>query len=93
MFRAAVEQHWLPAIDRFKPQLIYISAGFDGHREDDMGNLGLLEADFLWVTQQLMALAARHCQGRVISCLEGGYVLSPLARSAAAHVRALIGAD
>lgn len=92
-FRAAIETHWLPAIDRFRPQLIYISAGFDGHREDDMGNLGLVEADYLWVTQQLMALADRHCQGRVVSCLEGGYVLSPLARSAAAHVRALIGAD
>ncbi len=93
VFRTAVATHWLPAIEQFAPQLIYISAGFDGHREDDMGNLGLVEADYLWVTQQLMKLAARHCQGRVISCLEGGYVLSPLARSATAHVRALIGAD
>jgi acetoin utilization deacetylase AcuC-like enzyme len=79
--------------DDFAPQLIYISAGFDGHREDDMGNLGLVEADYEWVTQQLMAVARRYCQGRVISCLEGGYVLSPLARSAAAHVKVLIGAD
>ncbi|MDE3009250.1 MAG: histone deacetylase family protein [Pseudomonadota bacterium] len=92
-FRKGVTEHWLPAIDSFQPQLIYVSAGFDGHREDDMGNLGLVEADYLWVTQQLMALANRHCQGRVISCLEGGYVLSCLARSATAHVRALIGAD
>jgi acetoin utilization deacetylase AcuC-like enzyme len=92
-FRAAVTDHWVPALDAFKPQLIYISAGFDAHREDDMGNLGLVEADYAWVTQQLMKVAERHCQGRVISCLEGGYVLSPLARSVAAHVRVLIGAD
>ncbi|WP_294638019.1 histone deacetylase family protein [uncultured Aquabacterium sp.] len=92
-FRDAVSTHWIPALDAFRPQLIYISAGFDAHREDDMGNLGLVEADYEWVTQQLVAVAKRHCQGRVISCLEGGYVLSPLARSAAAHVKALIGAD
>ncbi|MEZ5665240.1 MAG: histone deacetylase family protein [Burkholderiaceae bacterium] len=92
-FRAAVTDHWLPALDAFAPEMIYISAGFDAHREDDMGNLGLVEADYAWVTQQLMAVAQRHCRGRVISCLEGGYVLSPLARSVAAHVRVLIGAD
>ncbi len=92
-FREAVIQHWLPALNAFAPQLIYISAGFDGHREDDMGNLGLVEADYAWVTQQLLVVAQRHCQGRIISCLEGGYVLSPLARSVAAHVRVLIGAD
>jgi acetoin utilization deacetylase AcuC-like enzyme len=92
-FRTAVTDHWVPALDAFKPQLIYISAGFDAHREDDMGNLGLVEADYAWVTQQLMKVAERHSQGRVISCLEGGYVLSPLARSVAAHVRVLIGAD
>ena len=92
-FRAAVMEHWLPALEAFRPQLIYISAGFDAHREDDMGNLGLVEADYAWVTQQLMKVAEKHCHGRVISCLEGGYVLSPLARSVAAHVRVLIGAD
>jgi acetoin utilization deacetylase AcuC-like enzyme len=92
-FRDAVSQHWLPALDRFAPELIYISAGFDAHREDDMGNLGLVEADYAWVTQELMKVADKHCKGRVISCLEGGYVLSPLARSVAAHVRVLIGAD
>ena len=92
-FRTAVTQRWLPALDAFKPQLIYISAGFDAHREDDMGNLGLVEADYEWVTQQLMAVAKRHCGGRIVSCLEGGYVLSPLARSVAAHVKVLIGAD
>ena len=92
-FRAAVTEHWIPALDAFAPEMIYISAGFDAHREDDMGNLGLVEADYAWVTRQLMAVAQRHCRGRVISCLEGGYVLSPLARSVAAHVRVLIGAD
>lgn len=92
-FREAVVEQWLPALDAFAPQLIYISAGFDAHREDDMGNLALVEADYAWVTQQIMRLADRHCRGRVISCLEGGYALSALARSTAAHVRSLIGAD
>lgn len=92
-FRAAVETRWIPALDAFRPQMLFISAGFDGHREDDMGNLGLVEADYAWVTQQLVTIAKRHAQGRIVSCLEGGYVLSPLARSVAAHVRALIGAD
>jgi acetoin utilization deacetylase AcuC-like enzyme len=92
-FREAVSSRWIPALDAFAPQLIYISAGFDAHREDDMGNLGLLDADYAWVTRQLMAVANRHCQGRIISCLEGGYVLNPLARSVAEHVKVLIGAD
>ncbi len=92
-FRLAVEQQWLPALEKFKPEMLFISAGFDGHREDDMGNLGLLEADFAWVTQQIVQVAKRYAQGRIVSCLEGGYVMSPLARSAAAHVRVLIGAD
>jgi acetoin utilization deacetylase AcuC-like enzyme len=91
-FRAAVETRWIPALDAFKPQMLFISAGFDGHREDDMGNLGLVEADYAWVTQQLVAVAGRHAQGRIVSCLEGGYELSPLARSVAAHVKVLIGA-
>ena len=73
--------------------MIYISAGFDGHREDDMGNLGLVEADYEWVSKKLMEVADKFCQGRVVSCLEGGYVLSPLARSVVAHVKVLIGVD
>lgn len=92
-FRALVDATWMPALEAFRPQLVYISAGFDAHREDDMGNLGLVEADYEWVTQRLLDLARRHAQGRIISCLEGGYVMSPLARSAAAHVKVLIGAD
>lgn len=91
-FREAVLARWLPALEAFRPQLIYISAGFDAHREDDMGNLGLVEADYEWVTDQLLGVAQRHAQGHIVSCLEGGYVLSALGRSAAAHVKALIGA-
>jgi acetoin utilization deacetylase AcuC-like enzyme len=91
--RAAVTDHWLPALDAYAPQLICISAGFDGHREDDMGNLALVEADYAWVTQQVMAVAHKHCQGRVVSCLEGGYALSALGRSVVAHAQVLIGAD
>lgn len=92
-FRDAVAARWIPALDAFAPQLIFISAGFDGHREDDMGNLGLVDADYAWVTKQLMGVANRHCQGRIVSCLEGGYALNALARSAAEHVKVLIGAD
>jgi len=92
-FREAVEWGWIPALDAFRPQMIFISAGFDAHREDDMGNLGLVEADYKWVTRKMMEVARRHANGRVVSCLEGGYVLSPLARSVAAHVKVLIGAD
>jgi acetoin utilization deacetylase AcuC-like enzyme len=92
-FRALVDGLWMPALEAFRPQLVYISAGFDAHREDDMGNLGLVDADYEWVTQRLLDLARKHAQGRVISCLEGGYVMNPLARSAAAHVKVLIGAD
>lgn len=92
-FRTAVESYWLPALEAFKPQMIFISAGFDGHREDDMGNLALVEADYAWVTTQAMTIAKQHANGRIVSCLEGGYELSPLARSAAAHIRVLIGAD
>jgi acetoin utilization deacetylase AcuC-like enzyme len=91
--RAAVTDHWLPALDAFRPQMIFISAGFDAHREDDMGRLGWVERDYTWVTRELVAVAARHAQGRIVSVLEGGYGLSALARSAAAHVQVLVGAD
>jgi acetoin utilization deacetylase AcuC-like enzyme len=90
-FRAAVTQHWLPALNRFAPQLLLISAGFDAHREDDMGGLALREADYIWVTEQLKALAATHAQRRVISVLEGGYALGALGRSVTEHVRVLSG--
>jgi acetoin utilization deacetylase AcuC-like enzyme len=92
MFRAAVTERWLPALQAFKPEMIFVSAGFDGHREDDMGNLGLVEADYGWVTQRIVEVARHHAMGRIVSCLEGGYELSSLARGVAAHVRVLIGA-
>jgi acetoin utilization deacetylase AcuC-like enzyme len=69
--------------------MVFISAGFDAHREDDLGQLGLVEADYEWMTRQLFDVAARHCGGRIVSCLEGGYNLSALARSVAAHLRVL----
>ena len=89
--RETIEQMWLPALDEFAPQMVFISAGFDAHREDDMGQMGLVEADYEWITQQLMAVAEKHAQGRIVSCLEGGYHLGALARSVAAHVRVLAG--
>jgi acetoin utilization deacetylase AcuC-like enzyme len=91
--REAVTNHWLPALERFRPQMIFISAGFDAHREDDMANLGWVEADYAWVTREVLQVAERHAGGRVVSLLEGGYHLSALARSVAAPVKVLIGAD
>jgi acetoin utilization deacetylase AcuC-like enzyme len=87
--KEAVEKHWLPALQDFKPQMILISAGFDAHREDLLGGMALVEADYVWMTRELMATAAQHSQNRVVSMLEGGYNLSALGRSAVAHVRAL----
>jgi acetoin utilization deacetylase AcuC-like enzyme len=91
--REAVANHWLPALDAFRPQMLFISAGFDAHRDDDMSRLGWVESDFAWLTREIMGVAGRHAHGRVVSVLEGGYVLPVLARSAAAHVAVLIGAD
>jgi acetoin utilization deacetylase AcuC-like enzyme len=91
--RQAIEQQWLPALDAFRPEMIFISAGFDAHREDDLGQMGLIEADYAWITRQLVGVAARHAQGRIVSCLEGGYHLGALARSVAAHLRVLGGLD
>lgn len=87
--REVVRQHWLPRLEAHQPELVFISAGFDAHREDDMGQLGLVESDYAWMTQQVVAIADRHAQGRVVSALEGGYHLSALARSVIAHIRAL----
>ncbi|MEG1117674.1 MAG: histone deacetylase family protein, partial [Janthinobacterium sp.] len=87
--RQLVLDHWLPALHRQQPQMIFISAGFDAHREDDVGGMGLVEADYTWMTQQMMAVARQYGKGRIVSCLEGGYNLSSLGRSVAAHVKAL----
>jgi acetoin utilization deacetylase AcuC-like enzyme len=88
-FRAAVQAYWLPALESFAPQMIFVSAGFDAHREDDMASLALVEADYAWVTQQVKDVALRHANGRLVSLLEGGYNLSALGRSVVAHLRVL----
>jgi acetoin utilization deacetylase AcuC-like enzyme len=87
--RAAIEEMWLPRLDEFKPQMLFVSAGFDAHRDDGLGQLGLVEADYSWITRRLVEVAERHAQGRIVSCLEGGYNLGALARSVAAHLRVL----
>lgn len=88
-FRQAVTDVWMPALLGFEPQAVFISAGFDAHYEDDMASLGLVEADYAWVTQQLKAVAAESAQGRIVSMLEGGYALSALARSVTTHIKVL----
>ncbi len=90
-FRAAVTQHWLPALERFQPQMLFISAGFDAHRDDDMSMLGLVEADYAWVTAEAKRIAAQSAQRRIVSALEGGYELHALGRSVAAHIKVLSG--
>ncbi|GAB2872450.1 histone deacetylase family protein [Pseudoduganella ginsengisoli] len=87
--RQLVIDKWLPALQAFQPEMIFISAGFDAHREDDLGGMSLVEADYAWMTEQVMAVAKRYAKGRIVSCLEGGYNLSALGRSVAAHVKAL----
>jgi acetoin utilization deacetylase AcuC-like enzyme len=88
-FRAAVTEKFLPALDDFRPQMIFVSAGFDAHRDDDMASLKLVEADYAWVTRQIKKVAASHADRRIVSTLEGGYELHALGRSAAAHVKVL----
>jgi len=80
---------WMPRLEQFQPELVFISAGFDAHREDDMGQLGLTESDFAWITERVKGVAERFAQGRIVSCLEGGYNLNALARSVEAHLRVL----
>jgi acetoin utilization deacetylase AcuC-like enzyme len=88
--RKAVTDHWIPALERFKPQMIFVSAGFDAHRDDDISHLAWCDNDYAWVTRQIVVQAKRHAQGRVISVLEGGYNLPALARSVEQHVRELL---
>jgi acetoin utilization deacetylase AcuC-like enzyme len=88
-FREAVTEHWLPALDRFAPEFLFISAGFDAHYEDDMGGLALKEADYLWITETLKQVAKKHAQGRIVSVLEGGYALHALGRCVMTHIKSL----
>jgi len=90
-FHEAVTNHWLPALDEFRPEMVIFSAGFDAHVEDDMAMLQFRDADYGWVTEQVMGIANRHAKGRVVSMLEGGYALSALGRSVVQHVRVLAG--
>ena len=91
VFRAMVAERWLPRLQDFAPELVLVSAGFDAHREDDMASLGLVESDYAWVTQQIKQVAEASAVGRIVSMLEGGYVLSALGRSVEAHIRVLSG--
>jgi acetoin utilization deacetylase AcuC-like enzyme len=90
-FRAAVERLWMPALEAFRPQLVFVSAGFDAHRDDPLAYLNLEDEDYRWVTEKLVDLADRHAEGRVVSTLEGGYNTEALARSVVEHVRVLMG--
>ncbi|MFT4928240.1 MAG: acetoin utilization deacetylase AcuC-like enzyme [Phenylobacterium sp.] len=89
-YRTIVSEQWLPIVDAFAPELILISAGFDGHIEDDISHIGLTESDYRWITTELVTLAEKHCQGQIVSMLEGGYALSALGRSVSAHLDALL---
>jgi acetoin utilization deacetylase AcuC-like enzyme len=91
-FRQAWDNTVLPALDAFRPDFILVSAGFDAHRRDPLANLNLTEQDYAWVTARLCDIAGTHCNGRIVSTLEGGYDLNALASSAAAHVKALMAA-
>ncbi|PUA17220.1 histone deacetylase family protein [Glaciimonas sp. PCH181] len=91
--RQLVIEKWLPALHAHRPQMIFISAGFDAHREDEMGQMSLVEADYAWITQQIMQVADQYAEGRVVSCLEGGYHLSALGRSVVAHLKVLAALD
>jgi acetoin utilization deacetylase AcuC-like enzyme len=87
--RDLIETHWIPRLEAFKPEMIFISAGFDAHRDDDLGQMGLVEQDYAWITSRIKDVAKRHAKGRMVSSLEGGYNLNALARSVEAHIRVL----
>lgn len=87
--RELIETMWIPRLEEFKPEMIFISAGFDAHREDDLGQMALTEQDYAWITARVKNVASRHAQGRIVSSLEGGYNLSALGRSVEAHLRVL----
>jgi acetoin utilization deacetylase AcuC-like enzyme len=89
LFREAVSQFWLPALERFQPQMLFISAGFDAHKDDGLASLKLVEADYTWVTEKIREVAQKYAGGRIVSALEGGYDLPALGRSVTAHLKAL----
>ena len=81
---------WFAALDAFEPQMVFVSAGFDAHAEDDLGHLRLVEDDYAWITLKIKEIADKHSNGRIVSILEGGYALSALARSTITHIKALL---
>ena len=87
--RELIETYWMPRLEAFRPEMVFISAGFDAHREDDLGQLGLVEQDYVWITSRIKDIARKHAKGRIVSSLEGGYNLDALGRSVEAHLRAL----
>ncbi|SIQ97855.1 histone deacetylase family protein [Pseudacidovorax sp. RU35E] len=87
--REMIEAVWMPRLEAFRPELLIVSAGFDAHREDELGQLGLNENDYIWITSRIREVADRYAKGRIVSMLEGGYNLDALARSVEAHVRVL----
>jgi acetoin utilization deacetylase AcuC-like enzyme len=87
--RELIETYWMPRLEAFKPEMVFISAGFDAHREDDLGQLGLVEQDYVWITSRIKDIARKYARGRIVSSLEGGYNLDALGRSVEAHVRTL----
>lgn len=90
-FRAAVTEHWLPALEAFEPEMVFVSAGFDAHCDDDMSHVSLTDADFRWVSERIVEAAGKSASGRIVSVLEGGYELKSLARCVESHIRVLMG--
>lgn len=90
-FRQKVIEDWLPELHKFKPEILFISAGFDAHAEDDISQMRLYDNDYRWVTEQLVVIAEKYSEGRIVSVLEGGYSLGALGRSVVAHVNGLVG--
>ena len=87
--RELIDMMWMPRLEAFKPEMVFISAGFDAHRDDDLGQMNLNEQDFAWITARIKQVADRHAKGRIVSALEGGYHLGALGRSVEAHIRVL----
>jgi acetoin utilization deacetylase AcuC-like enzyme len=87
--RELIDMMWMPRLEEFRPEMIFISAGFDAHRDDDLGQMNLNEQDFAWITARIKQVADRHARGRIVSALEGGYHLGALGRSVEAHIRVL----
>lgn len=90
LVRRLVREHWLPRLEAFQPEMLFISAGFDAHRDDELGQMDLIEEDYAWMTRKLRQIAQRYAQGRIVSMLEGGYNLPALARSVQAHLQEMV---